>query len=121
MRKSLWIVIAVAAVLVLGGLLFERNERTFSSDGEEGDSEDAGTDSYAAPTEAPAPLLAPGQSITYNFDNDSRGGTPTKFHSARTGQGTEGKWVVMADPTAPTTHLPSVPCPVRALWNLVGV
>ena len=102
MRKSLWIVIAVAAVLVLGGLLFERNERTFSSDGEEGDSEDAGTDSYAAPTEAPAPLLAPGQSITYNFDNDSPGGTPTKFHSARTGQGTEGKWVVMADPTAPS-------------------
>ncbi|OLE57811.1 MAG: hypothetical protein AUG13_02165 [Chloroflexi bacterium 13_1_20CM_2_59_7] len=46
--------------------------------------------------------MAPGQSITYNFDNDSPGGTPTKFHSARTGQGTEGKWVVMADPTAPS-------------------
>ena len=102
MRKSLWIVIAVAAVLVLGGLLFERNERTFSSGGEEGDSGEAGTDSYVAPTEAPAPLLAPGQSITHNFDNDSPGGVPAKFHSARTGQGTEGRWVVLADPTAPS-------------------
>ncbi len=102
MRKSLWIVIAVAAVLVLGGLLFERNERIFSSGGEEGESEEARTDSYAAPAEAPAPLLAPGQSITYNFDSDSPGGMPAKFHSARTGQGTEGRWVVLAEPTAPS-------------------
>jgi hypothetical protein len=102
MRKSLWIGIAVAAVLVLGGLLFERNERIFSSGGEEGDSEEARTDSYAVPAEAPAPLLALGQSITYNFDSDSPGGMPAKFHSARTGQGTEGRWVVLAEPTAPS-------------------
>ena len=102
MRQSLWIVIAVAAVLVLGGLLFERNERIFSSGGEEGDSEEARTDSYAVPAEAPAPLLVLGQSITYNFDSDSPGGMPAKFHSARTGQGTEGRWVVLAEPTAPS-------------------
>jgi len=27
---------------------------------------------------------------------------PAKFHAARTGQGSEGKWEVMADPTAPS-------------------
>ncbi len=102
MSKSLWIVIAVAAVLVLSGLLFERNERTFFSNGKEGESEEHKAHSYAAPPEAPAPLLAAGQSITYNFDSDSPGGVPAKFHSSRTGQGTEGKWVVLADPTAPS-------------------
>jgi hypothetical protein len=102
MKKSLWVVIAIAAALLLSGLLFERNERAFFSNGEEGESEEPKADSYAAPPEAPAPLQASGHSITYNFDSDSLGGMPAKFHSARTGQGTEGKWVVMADSTAPS-------------------
>ncbi len=102
MKKSIWVVIAIAAVLVLSGLLFERNPRTFFSNGEEGESEEAKADSYAAPPEAPAPLLDAGQSITYNFDSNNPGGIPAGFHGARTGQGTEGKWVVMADPTAPS-------------------
>jgi hypothetical protein len=102
MRKSLWIVIAVATGLVLGGLLFERNARTFFSNDEEGESEESKADSYAAPTEPPAPLLAAGQSVTYNFDSDNPGAIPAGFHGARTGQGTEGKWGVIADPTAPS-------------------
>jgi 3-keto-disaccharide hydrolase len=43
-----------------------------------------------------------GTAITYNFDKDTVGGMPYKFHGARTGQGSEGKWVVMADLSAPS-------------------
>lgn len=57
---------------------------------------------YAASLEASAPLQPAGQSITYNFDSDNSGTMPAKFHSARTGQGTEGKWVVMSEATAPS-------------------
>ncbi len=56
----------------------------------------------AAPPEMLAPAQTPGTTITYNFDQDTPGGIPAKFRSARTGQGTEGKWAVMADPTAPS-------------------
>jgi hypothetical protein len=55
-----------------------------------------------APPEKPAPPQAAGTTITYNFDKDTPGALPAKFHAARTGQGSEGKWVVMADPTAPS-------------------
>lgn len=89
MTKTLWIFTAVVSIFVLGWAIFEAREGAFSS-------------SYAAPPESPAPLQSPGQSITYNFDSDSVGAMPAKFHSARTGQGTEGQWVVMADPTAPS-------------------
>ncbi len=102
MKRSIWIVIAVAAVLVLGGLLLERNKQTLSSYGEEGESEEAKADSYAAPPEAPAPLPAAGQTQTYNFDSDNPGAMPARFHGARTGQGSDGKWVVMVDSTAPS-------------------
>jgi 3-keto-disaccharide hydrolase len=43
-----------------------------------------------------------GQQSVYNFDNDTAGQSPAKFHSAKTGQGVESKWVVMGDPTAPS-------------------
>ncbi len=56
----------------------------------------------AALPEMLAPVQTPGTTITYNFDQDTPGGIPAKFHSARTGQGSEGKWAVMADPTAPS-------------------
>ncbi len=56
----------------------------------------------AGPLETPAPRQTSGTSITYDFDKDAAGGMPAKFHGARTGQGSEGKWVVMTDPTAPS-------------------
>jgi hypothetical protein len=56
----------------------------------------------AAPPEKPVPPQASGTTISYNFDMETPGGMPAKFHAARTGQGSEGKWVVMADPTAPS-------------------
>ena len=89
MRKSIWILISAVTVLGLSGLLFEFTERTFFS-------------TSAAPAELPAPVLAAGQSITYNFDTDGAGAMPARFHSARTGRGAEGKWAVMADPSAPS-------------------
>lgn len=55
-----------------------------------------------AAAETPAPQPAPGQQWLYNFDKDSPRQMPPKFHSARTGQGSESKWSVMADPTAPS-------------------
>src|SRR6266568_4413100 len=89
MKKSILVLTAIAAVLVLGVALMEFRERGFLS-------------SYAAPPEKPAPLQTAGQPQTYNFDSDKTGDIPAGFHGARTGQGTEGKWVVMADSTAPS-------------------
>lgn len=56
----------------------------------------------AASAETPAPPQTSGTSITYDFDKDAAGGMPAKFHGARTGQGSDGKWVVMTDPNAPS-------------------
>ena len=47
-------------------------------------------------------MQASGQQLIYNFDSDPVGQVPAKFHSARTGHGSESKWAVMADPTAPS-------------------
>ena len=56
----------------------------------------------AAPLEKSAPPQASGTTISYNFDKETPGGMPAKFRAARTGQGSEGKWAVMADPSAPS-------------------
>lgn len=59
-------------------------------------------DVSAAPPEKSAPPQASGTAITFSFDQDTAGSLPAKFHSARTGQGSESKWAVMADATAPS-------------------
>jgi hypothetical protein len=56
----------------------------------------------AAPPEKPSPRQSSGATISYNFDSETPGAMPAKFHAARTGQGSEAKWAVMADPTAPS-------------------
>ncbi len=56
----------------------------------------------AAPLGNPAPPQVSGTTISYNFDMETPGRMPAKFHAARTGQGSDGKWAVMADPTAPS-------------------
>ncbi|MBI3951610.1 MAG: DUF1080 domain-containing protein [Acidobacteria bacterium] len=48
-----------------------------------------------------APPLAAGI-FTYNFDGELTGKLPTQFHSAVTGQGSEGVWVVKQDESAPS-------------------
>ncbi len=89
MKKILWIISAVIAVTALTWVIFESREGRYAS-------------SYAAPQQTPAPLQSAGKSTVYNFDSDTVGSVPAKFHSARTGKGTEGKWAVVADPTAPS-------------------
>jgi len=89
MKTTLGILAAIVLVILLIWMLQEYRENGMGS-------------SYAAPAEAPAPAQAAGSSFTYNFDTDTVGAAPAKFHGARTGQGTEGKWMVMADSTAPS-------------------
>src|SRR2546428_9524283 len=72
---------------------------------EENDADENGEgapNSAAAAPEKSAPQQASGQQLIYNFDSDPVGQLPAKFHSARTGQGSESKWAVMADPIAPS-------------------
>jgi hypothetical protein len=64
--------------------------------------EEGAPNPVAARAEQPAPLQTSGQQLTYTFDSDPPGQMPAKFHSARTGQGSESKWAVMADATAPS-------------------
>jgi hypothetical protein len=64
-------------------------------------SENSNTSS-AVTAENPAPPQEPGKTFTYNFDNDSAGGLPAKFHSALTGNGAPAQWAVTADPSAPS-------------------
>ena len=72
---------------------------------EENDADENGEGAPNAATPAPeksAPQQASGQQLIYNFDSDPVGQLPAKFHSARTGQGSESTWAVMADPSAPS-------------------
>jgi Domain of Unknown Function (DUF1080) len=86
MKKALGVLSVVAAVVALIWVLLEFRERRPSS--------------HDFLPETPAPRQATGAIFTYDFAKDTKGATPAKFHTARTGQGTEGKWVVMVDPTS---------------------
>jgi 3-keto-disaccharide hydrolase len=52
--------------------------------------------------EVPAPAQEPGKSFVYNFDTDTSGKLPAKFHGALTGRGVAGVWEVKADSSAPS-------------------
>jgi 3-keto-disaccharide hydrolase len=75
-------------------------EKPDADEGEEGEEGPATPAAVAA--EKPAPQQTLGKQLIYNFDSDSVGQLPARFHSARTGQGSESTWAVMADPTAPS-------------------
>ena len=90
MKKILWGFMAVGLAALLVYAFSELQESgLFSS-------------SQAAPPEKAAPLQSAGQTQAYNFDSDKVGEIPSGFHSARTGQGKEGKWAVTADASAPS-------------------
>jgi hypothetical protein len=89
MKKIPLVVMAVGTFVLASALLFDSREGSYFS-------------SYAAPPEMFATPQSAGQSLNHNFDSDTAGTMPAKFHGARTGQGTEGKWVVLADATAPS-------------------
>jgi hypothetical protein len=71
-----------------------------ADEGEEGE-EGPATPAAVAP-EKPATQQAAGKQFVYNFDDDTSGQLPARFHSAKTGAGTQEKWSVTADPTAPS-------------------
>lgn len=64
--------------------------------------DEAGSAAAATRSESPSPVQAFGKPVVYNFDSDVAGKPPPRFQFARTGQGTEGTWVVLQDPTAPS-------------------
>jgi len=71
-----------------------------ADEGEEGEEGPATPAAVAA--EKAAPQQTSGKQFPYNFDGDRAGQLPAKFHSAKTGGGTQEKWVVTADPAAPS-------------------
>jgi len=75
-------------------------EKPDADEGEEGEEGPATPAAVAA--EKPAPQQTSGKQFVYNFDSDTPGQLPAKFHSAKTGGGPQEKWVVSADPTAPS-------------------
>ncbi len=75
-------------------------EKSNDEEEEEGEEGPAVPPSVAA--EKPAPLQAAGTQFIYNFDSDSPGQLPAKFHSAKTGAGAQESWSIVVDPTAPS-------------------
>jgi hypothetical protein len=75
-------------------------EKPDADEGEEGEEGPATPAAVAA--EKPAPQQTSGKQSVYTFDGDTPGQLPAKFHSAKTGGGTQEKWLVTADPTAPS-------------------
>lgn len=89
MRRILGILAAVAVASALIWVIFESREKRYFSP-------------YGVPAESPAPVQSSGKTFIYDFDGDKAGALSAKFHGVRTGEGAEGKWVVMADHTAPS-------------------
>src|SRR5712692_6438920 len=76
------------------------SEKPDADEGEEGEEGPANPAAVAA--EKPAPQQPSGKQFAYNFDSDTPGQLPAKFHGAKTGGGTQEKWTVTADPSAPS-------------------
>src|SRR6266446_2346662 len=75
-------------------------EKPDADEGEEGEEGPATPAAVAA--EKAAPQQTAGKQFAYNFDGDTAGQMPAKFHGAKTGGGAPEKWVVTADPIAPS-------------------
>src|SRR5258708_34654957 len=75
-------------------------EKPDGDEGEEGEEGPATPPAVAA--EKPAPKQTSGKQFVYNFDSDTPGQAPARFHSAKTGGGAQEKWVVTDDPMAPS-------------------
>jgi len=69
---------------------------------EEEEGEEGPVTPAAVGAERPAPRQPSGKQFAYNFDSDMPGQLADKFHGAKTGGGTQEKWVVTTDPTAPS-------------------
>jgi hypothetical protein len=96
--KTIAFAVVIVGLGLIWGLWAEWPE--FRADRDEDESAAPGP--VVAAPETTAPLQTAGKRIAYNFDSDAPGQLPPKFHSALTGRGKPGKWVVQADPTAPS-------------------
>ena len=88
--------------ILLAAVFFGLAALPSCKDNDDDEDEKGARSSGAVATEQPAPLQAAGKQLVYNFDSDAAGQMPAKFHSARTGQGSESTWAVMADASAPS-------------------
>ncbi|HEY4900022.1 MAG TPA: family 16 glycoside hydrolase [Terriglobales bacterium] len=75
----------------------EKPDADEDEEGEEGPATPA-----AVAQEKPAPLQPAGKQFVYDFDSNTPGQLPAKFHTAKTGGGSSEKWAVTGDPTAPS-------------------
>jgi hypothetical protein len=75
-------------------------EKPDADEGEKGEEGPATPAAVAA--EKPAPQQTSGKQFVYNFDGDTPGQAPARFHSAKTEGGAQEKWVVTDDPMAPS-------------------
>ncbi len=66
------------------------------------DQDERGSPAAVGKSESAVPGQVPAKPVTYNFDGDAVGKLPAHWSSARTGQGTDGTWVVQQDATAPS-------------------
>jgi hypothetical protein len=76
------------------------NQKPDADEDEEG--EEGPATPVAIGLEKPAPLQSAGKQLVYDFDTDTPGQVPAKFHTAKTGEGAPEKWSVTAEPTAPS-------------------
>ena len=86
-------------VLVLLLFVFAACSKSGADDGDDVGSHPA--ENKVVP-EIPAPLQQAGKEFLYNFDSDTAGTMPAKFHEALTGQGAKAHWMVKADKSAPS-------------------
>jgi hypothetical protein len=122
LRIALWVTVLLAAADLLACSDTDREQKNTGSvavaaagqstqasqqkaqeqENDADEDEEGAPNPVSAMAEKPAPQQASGKQLLYNFDGDSVGQLPAKFHSARTGQGSESTWAVTADPTAPS-------------------
>jgi hypothetical protein len=76
----------------------------FVAEGGERDDDDEKPEgkAMAVAPESTAPTQKAGLTLLYNFDSDTTGQLPAKFHEALTGGGGAVKWVVQAEGSAPS-------------------
>lgn len=73
-----------------------------SQPGESSHRDTGGSPALARQVESPASIQPAGKTLADHFDKDPIGKLPAHFHSALTGKGAEGAWVVKPDETAPS-------------------
>jgi hypothetical protein len=121
MQRQLSILVGIGALLILlfgstcARLYLEGEGTTGSAGGEERENEgseneaendgDEGAASRSSANGSSSELLAaaqPGVALMLDFAGDALDQLPADFISARTGPGSDGTWVVLADTTAPS-------------------